>query len=436
MNYTEAIHEIENWDTKGIALGLERVTTLLRLLGNPQEDVRCIHVAGTNGKGSVCAFLDSVLRQAGLRVGRYSSPTLYTYLERFQINGTAMEESTFAVLFTTVRNACDTMAAQGMELPTVFELETAIAFLYFKQQQCEYVLLEVGMGGRQDSTNVITRPVLSIITSISLDHTKLLGHTLAEIAWEKAGIIKPDCAVVLAPQELEAMDVLLAQCNVCNTVPAIVDVYQLRSEQWGLEEQTFSYRQWKAVAIRLIGKYQQINAAVALEALQVLASTEPALTETVIRTGLAKAAWPGRFEMIQKVPLFFVDGAHNLAGAQVLADTVQQLVLQYHIQGRIWLLMGVFRDKAYETIGQIMRVCGDTLICFQPPGDRGLESATLKDAMQPYYSVVLDCKTPECAVKYVLQHASDADIIISFGSLSTIKAVQDAVNVWEVEHHG
>ncbi|MBQ6853511.1 MAG: bifunctional folylpolyglutamate synthase/dihydrofolate synthase, partial [Peptococcaceae bacterium] len=161
MNYEDAISYIEQLNTRGIALGLERITALLELLGNPQDTLRVIHVAGTNGKGSVCAFIDSALRQAGMRVGRYISPALYAYLERFQINGAYMSEEEFAQILARVREACDNMEEKGLELPTVFEVETAVAFLYFQAAKCDYVLLEVGMGGRLDSTNVIMRPVLS-----------------------------------------------------------------------------------------------------------------------------------------------------------------------------------------------------------------------------------------------------------------------------------
>lgn len=444
MNYAEALDYIEQLNTKGIALGLERITALLYLLGNPQEDVRCIHVAGTNGKGSVCAFIDSALRQAGLRVGRYSSPTLYDYLERFQINGVYMDKQQFAKLLTMVRSACDTMAEQGMELPTVFEAETAVAFLYFKQQKCDYVLLEVGMGGRLDSTNVITHPVLSVITSISMDHMAMLGNTLGEIAAEKAGIIKPGCAAVLAPQDAEAMNELQRQCEVCGVVPIVADESQLVPHSWSLYGQIFSYRAWKDITITLTGQYQLINAITALEALYVLQQKEPALTDAVIRNGMAEAKWPGRFDVICKKPLFIVDGAHNPAGAQTLADTVNRLQKpiqenaeqQGDAQKKLWLLMGVFRDKAYVEIGSIMSRCSDTLICFQPPGERGLESGALAEAMAPYYDTITVCETAEQAVQYVLSNASAEDMIISFGSLSTIKTVQDAVQAWEVQQHG
>ena len=193
MTYEEALNYINQLNSRGIALGLERITALLERLGNPQNHLRCIHVAGTNGKGSVCAFLDSALQKAGLRIGRYVSPTLYDYRERIQINGNWIEEQALAELMTTVKHACDRMTEEHQEHPTVFEVETAAAFLYFQQQNCDYVLLEVGMGGRLDSTNVIEKPVLSIITSISLDHTAMLGNSLEEIAAEKGGIIKTGC---------------------------------------------------------------------------------------------------------------------------------------------------------------------------------------------------------------------------------------------------
>lgn len=434
MNYQEALQYIEQLNTKGIALGLERITALLDLLGNPQNDLRCIHVAGTNGKGSVCAFMDSAMRKAGFRVGRYISPTLYAYLERFQINDTYIREQEFAALLSQVREACDEMAQHNLELPTVFEVETAVAFLYFHQQQCDYVLLEVGMGGRLDSTNVISHPVLAVITSISMDHTGMLGNTLGEIAAEKAGIIKPGCPVVLAPQQPEAMAVLQDACKACDTVPVVVSQEQVQQEHWDLYGQRFSYKTWNAVSIALIGQYQQVNAAAALEALQLIGQQEPALTDAIIREGLAQATWPGRFEVIGQKPLFIVDGAHNPAGAQALADTVERLLAQH--QGKLWLLMGVFRDKEYETIGHIMSQYSNTLITFQPPGERGLDGDKLAEVMRPYYTEIITKQEADDAVQYVLKNASQDDIIISFGSLSTIKTVQKAVKAWEVRQNG
>lgn len=423
MNYEEALAYINQLNSRGIALGLERISVLLNLLGNPQDSLRCIHVAGTNGKGSVCAFMDSALQKAGLRVGRYISPTLYAYRERIQINGVWIPEQNLAELLTAVRSACETMAQQNLEQPTVFEVETALAFLYFKQQQCDYVLLETGMGGRLDSTNVIVRPVVSVITAISMDHTAMLGDTLAAIAAEKGGIIKDGCPVVIGPQQPEALDVLLQCCSNCHVTPAAADETMLYRLHWSPQGQQFSYGRWENVSIGLLGDYQCVNAMIALEALQILQQQETALSDQAVRSGLEEAKWSGRFEVLHQKPLFIVDGAHNPAGAQALVDTLQQ-----HFAGRqIYLLMGVFKDKDYRQIAEIMSVCGDTIYCFQPQQERGLRADALAEAVQPFYRNTVIADSAEQAVQRVLQQAGEQDIVVSFGSLSTISDVQHAV---------
>lgn len=430
MNYEEALQYINQLNSKGIALGLERIEALLDRLGNPQKGQRFVHVAGTNGKGSVCAFLDSALREAGLRVGRYISPTLYDYRERIQINGQYISKQAVASLLTTIQQACAQMERQGLEPPTVFEVETALAFLYFAEQHCDYVLLEVGMGGRLDSTNVITQPVLSVITPISLDHTRMLGDHLAAIAAEKGGIVKPHCPAVLGPQQPEAQAVLTARCQQCGITPLQVDVNQIQKQQWSWQGQRFSYGRWSQLTIGLSGDYQRVNGAIAIEALQLLQKEEPALTDEAIRAGLAKARWPGRFEIIGQAPLFVVDGAHNPAGAQALAQTLQE-----HFAGkRIWLLLGVFRDKDYQQIGAILSGCSQTVFCFQPQHERGLEAELLAAAVAPYFQQVQVAESAEQAVQQVLQRADREDVVVSCGSLSTIGAVQRAVQQWEVQH--
>ncbi len=426
MNYEEALTYIEQLNSRGIALGLERIEGLLRLLGDPQDRLQCIHVAGTNGKGSVCAFMASALQKAGLRIGRYISPTLYEYRERFQINGDYIGEDDFAAILTEVQSACDQMAQQGQEVPTVFEVETAVAFLYFFQQKCDYVLLEVGMGGRLDSTNVIRKPVLSIITPISMDHTAMLGDTLEAIAVEKAGIIKNGCDVVLGPQLPEAMNVLMQTCKDCGVQPVETDESKIQQLQWELEGQHFHYGKWQEVCIRLLGNYQCSNAAIALDALQVMQKREPSLTDLVIREGLAEAAWPGRFTVVCPNPLVIVDGAHNPAGAQALADTIQN----HFADKRIYLLMGVFRDKDYRSIAQIMSRCSDTIYCFQPQQERGLDADILAEAVKPFYQNTAACSSAEEAVKQAMIEAEqdiDNRMLVSFGSLSTIHEVQQIV---------
>ena len=290
------------------------------------------------------------------------------------------------------------------------------------------------MGGRLDSTNVINKPVCSVITSIGLDHTGMLGDSLAEIAAEKAGIMKQGCPVVLAPQSPEAMAVLQAKAECCGVVPTVVDVQLLQNSRWSIDGQQFSYGKWNDLTIGLLGTYQMTNAAVALEALQVLQQREDVLTNAAIISGLAQTKWPGRFELIHTNPVVIVDGAHNPAGAQALADTLKQVKKELP-DSNIQLLMGVFRDKDYIQIGHIMSDYGDTLICFQPPQERGLPAIELAEAMKPYYREIIVKETAEDAVQYALADAAKNNIIVSFGSLSTIKAVQDAVMQWEM-HHG
>lgn len=429
MDYKEALRYIEQLNSKGISLGLGRIEELLGLLGNPQEGLRYIHVAGTNGKGSVCAFLDCVLRLAGLRVGRYISPTLYEYRERIQVNGEYISETALANLLTKIQQACVRMTEAGLGCPTVFEVETALAFLYFQEQHCDYVLLEVGMGGRLDSTNVIQQPVLSIITTISFDHTRMLGTTLAAIAREKGGIIKAYCPVVIGPQQPEALATLEKLCNVCHVQPVYVQESLMQIQQWSQTGQSFTYGNWSEVKIGLLGDYQCWNAAIALEALQVLQQQESALTDTVILAGMAAARWPGRFEVIHQHPLFVVDGAHNPAGAEALAQTIQR----HFADKKVWLLLGVFRDKDYKQIAQIMGCCSDTIYCFTPDHERALDAAMLTEAVQPFYRQVINAQTAEKAVQQVLVQVETNDMIVSFGSLSTIKAVQEAVQQWEVQ---
>ena len=363
-----------------------------------------------------------MLQKAGMRVGRYISPTLYGYLERFQINGAWMPEQEFAELLELVQTACKQMQEKNLELPTVFEVETAIAFLYFKQQNCDYVLLEVGMGGRLDSTNIITKPVVSVITSISLDHTAMLGNTLAEIAAEKAGIIKKGCPVVIGSQKAEALDVLTGYCKACGVVPIVCNETGLQKKQWSTEGQEFMYN-GQDLTIRLLGDYQCSNAVIALETLRVLQKEEPSLMNEMILDGLREAKWPGRFEVIHTNPTVIVDGAHNPAGAQALADTLRN----HFADTRIYLLMGVFQDKNYEEIARIMSGCSDTIYCFAPNQERGLDAEKLAEAVRPYYRHVFCAECAEDAVKQVFLQTKENEIIVSFGSLSTIDEIQNAV---------
>lgn len=418
--YEDALGYMNSLGTFGMMLGLTRIEKLVEVLGHPERDLRIIHIAGTNGKGSVGAFLASILTAAGYRTGRFVSPALFEYRERIQIDGEYIPKADFARCAATVRDACGAVTAAGIEQPTQFEVDTAMAFVYFRQMKCDYVLLEVGLGGRMDSTNVIEASALSVITSIGLDHTKILGDTLTAIAGEKAGIIKAGGHVVTAPQEPEALAVIRGQCEQMKArlieaaAPALLEHTDAASDGF---YQTFSYGPFDNLKISMAGVYQPANAAVALEAALALNRHCGAdIMRQHIYDGLALARWPGRFELLSQHPVIVADGAHNPDGARVLAGSLNA----YFPQRRRILVMGVFADKDYEKILEIMSQCGDTIITHKPGTPRGLDSWQLAADAGQYFRTVIDGGTMAGALKAALAAASPEDVIVSFGSLSTI----------------
>lgn len=329
MTYEETMAWISRIGKSGIHLGLERMEQLLDRMGHPERALRIIHVAGTNGKGSVCTMIAAILEAAGYKVGRYISPALYDYRERIQINGSYIEKEALAEGMTAIRRIYSEIAEEGLELPTVFEAETALGFWYFKQKACDYVILETGMGGRLDSTNVIGHPILTVIASISMDHMAMLGETLEAIASEKAGILKKGAPAVVYPLDAEAMKVITDTCHEKDIPMRLTDMESLSvgkgqmidGESVFEFQQTFDYKNYKNLKIYLGGTYQVKNACLAIEAVEALRLDLP--EEPFIRQGLSTARWPGRFECLSKQPAIFIDGAHNPDGAISLRETVK-----------------------------------------------------------------------------------------------------------------
>ena len=428
--YEETMAWIEQIGKSGIHLGLERMNELLERMGHPERSLKIIHVAGTNGKGSVCTMIAAILKTAGYKVGRYISPTLYDYRERIQINGDYIEKEALTEGMSRIRQIYGEMERDGIELPTVFEAETALGFWYFKEKACDYVVLETGMGGRLDSTNVVEHPVLTVLTSISMDHMAQLGNTLTEIASEKAGILKNGVAAVVYPQQKEAMDVIERVSREKNISWTVVDTERLRvgarqifEDGRGLKlQQTFDYKDYRDLNVYLGGTYQVKNACLAIEAVEALALNRP--LEPLIREGLSEARWPGRFECLSKRPLMFVDGAHNPEGAVSLRETIRT----WFPEKRCLLVMGVFADKDYPSILKAMAPVSDTFISFTPENARGLESERLAAAAEAFYANVLDGGTAEGALNLAGAWAGDGDIIIIFGSLSTISTICDIIS--------
>lgn len=417
MNYQESREYIERI-TREIpsVLGLEHMRELLKRLGNPQDGQKYIHVAGTNGKGSVIAFLYSVLSGAGYRVGRYVSPTLYSYRERMEVSGEKIERETFAAYLTQVTDAIAEMTRDGYPHPTAFEIETAVAFLFFKNADCDLVLLEVGMGGDLDATNIIQDTLLAVLVSISMDHMSFLGNTLSEIAEKKAGIIKKGCHAVAAGQKPEVMEVIEAKCKACQAVYTVADAKQVQVIEENCLGQTIRY-QGEDYEIPLAGVYQAENVAVALKALEVLNTLGFATTLDQRKEGLKKASWNGRFTVLRKEPLLVVDGAHNPAAADMLAASIGH----YFKGKRIFYIMGVFGDKDYESVIQKTAHLAEEILTIETPDNvRALPAEELAEAVRAYNPHVQPMATIRDAVERAFAIAAPEDVIIAFGSLSFI----------------
>jgi dihydrofolate synthase/folylpolyglutamate synthase len=398
MDYAESRSYIKAARTFGIRLGLERMQALLDLLGHPEAGLRVIHVAGTNGKGSTSSYCASILAASGAKVGLYTSPYIERFTERIRIiagldglDQLAVNEASgeigpddFARIMTRIRLAVETMLKNGVEHPTEFELITAAAFIYFQQQSCDWVVLETGLGGRLDSTNVITKPERVILTAIGYDHMDRLGDTLPAIAAEKAGIIKPGCPVFLydpvaanpdhAAEAAAARQVFTDRCRELAAPLTVLHPAQIEHIDYQLSGQTFSYK-GKTCKTRLLGLFQPLNAALAIEALLDLVPPE------AICAGIALARWPARLEVFPGRPLVLVDGAHNPQGTKALGDALDQLVPGQPVV----FVVGLLADKDYPAMldalwrGRAFTVCA--VFCVTPDNSRALPADRLAETI-------------------------------------------------------
>ncbi|HEX3078366.1 MAG TPA: Mur ligase family protein, partial [Lachnospiraceae bacterium] len=319
MNFKEAMLYLDQVSSFGSVLGLETTRELLDRLDNPQDKLKFIHIAGTNGKGSTAAYLANILSKAGYKVGRYISPTILEYCERIQITcGTTRYIGKEAVArhITRISSIINEMLKQGISHPTPFEIETAMAFLEFVEQNCDIVVLEVGLGGRLDSTNVIQTTVCSVITSISMDHMNILGDTLGKIAYEKAGIIKYGVPVVSYLQDIEAAKVIEQVCEQQKANLTVVNYNRIVNPIYALAGSTFDYKDYMELRIQLLGEIQIRNAVVAVETIGVLNELGYHISEQSIREGLIDTRWKGRFEVIHEKPLVIIDGAYSRRNAR------------------------------------------------------------------------------------------------------------------------
>ena len=428
MNEKETLQYVEELLHYGIVPGLGNIERLCKKLGDPQETLRFIHIAGTNGKGSVLAYLSTVLWQGGYRVGRYSSPAVFSYYERIWVNGRPIPKRALCDCMTRVKEACDAITAEGFPHPTVYEAETAAAFLYFQDRKCDIVVLETGMGGREDATNLIQNTVAAVFTPIGMDHMQFLGDTPEKIAGQKAGIIKNGCYVISAHQEDAVLSVLQEEAEEkgCSFIVA----GEVQKPRYGLEEQSFSYtdgsgKKWDKIRISLAGVQQPENAALALEVLSCLSKGGYPVSETKLREGFLKTCWPGRFQILSKKPLFIMDGAHNEQAAKKLAQSVRF----YFTNKRIIYIMGILRDKEYEKIVEETYRYAEHIITITPPKTkRALEALTLAQTVREYHPAVTVADSLEEAVEMAYLLAGKEDVILCFGSLSYLGRAAELVD--------
>lgn len=428
MEYKAAKEYIDGLGRFGSVLGLDNIKNLLKKLNNPQNALKVIHVAGTNGKGSTIAFLSSILSEAGLKVGKYTSPVVFEYREKYQIGNENISEEDFADLVLDVKRAVDDMLEEGMPQPTIFEVETAMAFLYFKKKACEIVILETGMGGDMDATNVCDEVLVSVITSISLDHTMILGETLGEIATHKAGIIKKNCPVVVYEQSNEVMDVVNKYADALDSKVTIARTGEYTGEKF--DYITACGCEYYNLKLGLEGRWQRKNAIVALEVIDVLRKAGYNINEKNVRDGLKGTRWPGRFEKLCDKPLTIIDGAHNPGAARELKEAIDKL---YPTRKFVYIV-GVLADKDFSKVLEIMMGRGEAVITVTPNNMRALqgeelakiakkvaESANRKIHIEKADSVEKAC---EVAIQKSREYGEDG-AILAYGSLSYLCDVRD-----------
>lgn len=427
VQYKDAMTYIEGCQSVGITPGLDGIRELLLRLGNPQETLQIVHIAGTNGKGSVSELMACALQEAGYPVGRFISPTIREYRERIQISGKMISKADLGRFMGQAAEAAEAMNREGWAHPSPFEIETAVGFLYFHEKfqnrppgrKPGIVLLEAGMGGLLDATNVIGRPLLSVLTSISRDHMAFLGNSLEEIARQKAGIIKTGGLTVTIRQKPEVMAVLEEEAEKRGAVLEIADPAEAVRKRYGLKKQQFDWGGYQKLEISLAGHYQIDNAVLALRALELLEKEGICVSEPRLRAGFAKARWQGRFQVAGERPYVILDGAHNADGAARLAESLRYHFKKTGKERRIILILGVFRDKEYEAIIRTLCPLAEQVITIQTPGSaRALPAYELAQAVREYQPCVTAADSIREALEMAYLLAGEKDVIAACGSLA------------------
>lgn len=413
--YREAREYLKGITKYGSVLGLDSINELLRRLGNPQNELKFVHIAGTNGKGSTLAFISTILKTAGYKTGRYCSPAVFNYREIIQVDEEYITKKSLSDLTFIIKDAILSMLEDGLSHPTIFEVETALAFLYFKQEKCDIVVLETGLGGLLDATNVVENTLIAVLTSISRDHMDYLGETIREIAWNKAGIIKKNSIVVTTNQEPDALKVIEEKCCELNNKLIIAATGNAHNIIYANLQMFFDYKELKNIEINLAGSYQIQNAVLAIEAARALNSKGFQVSEESIKKGLKETKWFGRFSKVCNDPLIIIDGAHNEAAAIRLKETIDH----YFKDNKLIFVIGVLKDKEYEKIAEILAPLAVKILTVTTPNNvRALGGDELAKTISKYNPHVEYMTTIEEAVRICFVEGNTVDGIIVFGSLS------------------
>lgn len=423
MNYIEAMNYITQTAKFGSNLGLTRTMKILELLGNPHQGIKCIHIGGTNGKGSATAMINAILVEAGFKVGMYTSPYLEEFEERIQVNNINISKDDLAFAVTEVAKAVEGVIALGYDHPTEFEIITCAMFLYFYTNKVDYAVIEVGLGGRLDSTNVIN-PLVSIITSISYDHMNILGDTLDKIAYEKAGIIKYETPVIVYPQEKESMEVINKVATKNHSKILCINKEDVKylgmtSSSYGLNQniEVITSKKSYKLELALLGQHQLLNCALAINAIEQLSVVENInIEEEIIINALRKVKWPGRLELLSTRPLVVMDGAHNIDGIIKLKDNVQK----YFQYNNLIIIIGILADKQVDKILDAIIPLGNRIIAVTPHSDRASSAEELRLKILRLNENCESIVEYSEAYRKALSYCSEKDMILICGSLYMI----------------
>lgn len=419
MNVNEAIEYIHSVFWKGSIPGLERTQELLKKMGNPEKQLKFVHIAGTNGKGSTAAMTASILRKAGYRTGLYTSPYIYRFHERMQVDGIEISDEDLIAITEYVKPFADSMA----QSPTEFELVCAIAFEYFKRKKCDIVVLEVGMGGALDATNVIETPEVAVITNIGLDHTEVLGDTVEAIAETKSGIFKENGHAVVYRSTPSVEAVYERICAEKNVQLRKADFTDLKRRSHSLEGQFFDCGNRKNLFLPLLGEHQLHNASVVLSIADTLIDLGWNISENDIRNGLRDVTWPGRFDIVSRDPLFIIDGGHNPQCIEALSKNISD----YLSDRKVIALTGVLADKDYADMYKPIMPLIQEFVCVTPPNPRRLAADKLAEYLRAVGAKATPCETIEAGVEKAIELAGNTGVVLCFGSLYSIGSIRDAL---------